>query len=263
MSAQIPFEGLRNTRDLGGTKVCGGAKIKCGKLIRSGQLYGATPADIEKLSPMLSLVIDFRTTREKDEKPDPEMKGVEYLHDPVFDSLAAGVARDVRSDVEAFKMVSSGPERARDYMTRTYRGFVENDFSVSCYSSFVKKLAEGRDGAVLWHCTAGKDRAGFATVVALRILGAELDDIFEDYLSTNKYLTEECAAIVRMVSLQFGEPDEKMMQAFEYLFNAKEEYLNALIKRTEELYGGFDGFIENALGADGAVKENMRSLYLE
>ena len=52
VSTKIPFEGLRNTRDLGGMVTMDGRKIRKGMLFRSGLLAHATEEDLKQLSGM-------------------------------------------------------------------------------------------------------------------------------------------------------------------------------------------------------------------
>jgi len=64
---------------------------------------------------------------------------------------------------------------------------------------FGKKLAEGlrflneHEGPYLIHCTEGKDRAGFAAALLEALMGASLDEIVNDYMTTyeNYYKIEE------------------------------------------------------------------------
>lgn len=64
---------------------------------------------------------------------------------------------------------------------------------------FGKKLAEGlrflskNDGPYLIHCTEGKDRAGFVSAVLESLMGAKLDEVVADYMTTyeNYYGVEE------------------------------------------------------------------------
>ncbi|UKI49286.1 MAG: tyrosine-protein phosphatase [Clostridium sp.] len=48
----------------------------------------------------------------------------------------------------------------------------------------------------LWHCSAGKDRAGIATMYVLLALGVEKEEIINNYLKTNEYLIDENKIIV-------------------------------------------------------------------
>ncbi len=55
---------------------------------------------------------------------------------------------------------------------------------------FDQKLAKGltyitqQDGPFLIHCTEGKDRAGFAAAILEAFMGAEFDEIVQDYMTT-------------------------------------------------------------------------------
>ena len=67
----IPFEGLRNTRDLGGMPTADGRTIAPAKLLRSGALHKASEQDLARLVGDYDLagVIDFRTQLERDKEP--------------------------------------------------------------------------------------------------------------------------------------------------------------------------------------------------
>lgn len=57
-------------------------------------------------------------------------------------------------------------------------------------ADFSKKLADGlrflgkNDGPYLIHCTEGKDRAGFVSAVLESLMGAKLDEVVADYMTT-------------------------------------------------------------------------------
>ena len=261
-SSRIDLQKLNNTRDLGGMRTKDGHTIIPGRLIRSGHLFYASAEDIAWLSGHAGLIVDFRTEKERQEKPDPAVPYTDALQMPVFESLAAGVSRDEKSDEAAFAIVAANPEKARRYMVNTYLGFVTNDFSVSQYRRFINLLLTRREKAVLWHCTAGKDRAGFASVIVEEILGVSRDDITADYLKSNEYLADEIRQLYAMVSRRAGSLGQFEESALNYLFGAHEEFLGAIYEKTETLYGGFDGFLEKGLGISLEQAEMMRTLYL-
>ena len=262
MSSKIPFEELNNTRDLGGMRTVDGREILGGKLYRSGHLYAASIQDRARLSEAVDLVIDFRTERERNEKPDPVIPGVENLPLPIIESLAAGVSRDAESDEAAFAMAAADPDKARAYMCRTYTGFVRSDFSVTQYQRFVQLLREPWRKGVLWHCTAGKDRAGFAAVLVQELLGVSRSDILEDYLQTNDFLAEEVQQLYTMLGARTSGLDERQEKALYYLFTAQEEYLAAVYTAIRERFGSFEAFAERGLGMGAAERELFRAQYL-
>ena len=64
-------------------------------------LGDASEADKQWIKDNVSVVVDFRSEIEINEAPDPFIEGVEFIHYPVIDDLAAGVTRDEKSDEEA------------------------------------------------------------------------------------------------------------------------------------------------------------------
>ena len=190
MSVRIPMEKLPNTRDLGGMIGAGGRKIVSGKLIRSGQLIEASPADLEELARRIELVVDFRNTEEHENVPDPEIPGVAQIHLPILRGQGPGVAQDEESRRAAMRSLFEDPEKPKAVMKHIYEEFVSTPYCLGKYREFLMLLAEDREKAVLWHCAAGKDRAGFGTVLVQELLGVSRDDIIDDYMATNVYLKE-------------------------------------------------------------------------
>lgn len=73
---------------------------------------------------------------------------------------------------------------------------------------FSKKLAEGlrfigkNDGPYLIHCTEGKDRAGFVSAVLESLMGAKLDEVVTDYMTTyqNYYNVEKDSEQYKLIA---------------------------------------------------------------
>ena len=256
----MKLQNLYNTRDLGGMRAKDGRAIRPGRLIRSGELCRASASDIRWLSDHVSLVVDFRTAEKRKEMPDPILPNVENLHLPVLESLTAGISRDAKSDKEAYSLIALEPDRARDFMIGNYEKLIKSDFSRSQYGAFIGLLTKPRDGAILWHCTAGKDRAGFASVIVQEILGVGHDSIVADYLKTNDYLADEYQHLRETALHQAERVNE---QSLAYLFGAHEEYLAAVYQTVEKIYGSFQGFIREGLGVSEAAQEALRRIYLE
>ena len=263
MSVRLSFNKLSNTRDLGGMHAADGRKIRPGKLIRSGQLYFADEKDRKKLADLADTVVDLRSAREQTEKPDPEIQGIRICHLPIIEDLRVGITRDETSDASAIELLMPYPEQAFAYMRSTYTGFCTGKFARAQYSRFVRILLEPHEKAVLWHCTAGKDRAGFASVIVQEILGVSRDDIRADYLKTNKCLKEEIEYLVNMFRQEPDTGSPESEKALRYLFSAWPEYLDSLYQSIEENYGDFDGYLSRGLGITDEEKAAVRSRYLE
>lgn len=260
---RIAFEQLNNTRDLGGIVTEDGRAVVSGRFIRSGRLGIGSEEDIRKIGELVSAVVDFRSENERNETPDPEISGVENLHIPIIDDLAAGVSRDQQSDEEAFMMLAKDPDGSLKYMCRTYEGFVTSESARKGYRHFVDLLLEGRDKAILWHCTAGKDRAGFATVIVLEMLGVDRETIVQNYLRTNDLIEDDINGMVGMFFKMTGSGDQNTERALRYMFSARREYIDAAYGIIENKYGDFRSFLEEGLGIGEKEIARMRDMYLE
>ena len=263
MSMLLPFESLRNTRDLGGMRTADGRRIRSGKLIRSGHLSGCTAADLTLLGKTVDTVVDFRTPQEREEKPDPAIPGVCFRNLPVFDSLKAGVTREEESDAQAIWRLTADHNRAMAYMCGIYEDFVSVPSEVSQYETFVRMLMRPHEKAVLWHCTAGKDRAGFASVIVEELLGVDRAEIRADYLKTNVYLADNIREMTELFIAMAGEENPEAEESLRYLFSAREEFWNALYAAIDNLYGGFEGFLADGLHIRAQEREALKELYLE
>lgn len=261
MSRLLEFDGLPNIRDLGGMPAINGKRIREGKLVRSGHLAGLSEEDRRKLREMTALIVDLRTDEERSEKPDAAIPGVASVHIPIFDHQVAGITRERSADREAFAAFLSAPEAAERYMNEIYRAFVFNDYSLAQYERFIRLLLERRNGAVLWHCTAGKDRAGVASVIVEELLGVPREAVREDYLQTNRCLEGEVGELTALLVQPSGEAAAKA--SVRALLLAKEAYLDTFYRAVEERFGGFDTYLADGLHLSQEDIGRIRENYLE
>ncbi len=261
-SRLIEFDNLKNTRDLGGMVASGGRTIKSGKLIRSGQLVGLSERDKAKLSSLVGTVVDMRTEGERQTNPDVVLEDVKYLHIPVVGVLTPGVTREVKSVEELVQVLLFKPDESLAYMCGLYRQFIQSDFSISAYASFMRVLLEDHDKAVLWHCTAGKDRAGTSTVILERLLGVSESDILEDYLFTNTNLKEELEGVTAFAKQKVNSDSPLIDQSLKYLYGADQSYLQAFFDEMNERFGSFDAFVHDGLHLKDEDITRLQGLYL-
>ena len=263
MSTRIPMEKLPNTRDLGGMTGFGGRSVRPGLLIRSGQLAEASPADLEELSRRIELVVDFRNMEEHVNVPDPEMPGVEQIHLPILDARGGpGVAHDEESRRQAMRNLFEDADKPKAVMKHIYEDFVANPYCRGKYREFLMLLAEDREKAVLWHCAAGKDRAGFGSVLVEALLGVSREDIIEDYMVTNVYLEKVIEKMTDEHARMTGLNDRAHREAMGYMFGAKIELITAALDKTDELYGGFERLFTEGMQIPPEQLERMRERYL-
>ena len=232
---------IQNKRDLGGLKTKDGRRVKPGMFIRSAQLAEAEEQDLEGIS----TIIDLRTVAEREEKPD-QACGREYLPIPIFEKVNEGI--DGVSHEEK-KQQSVIPDMAvlygilmkvyADSFRRVMLAILEHDYS---------------KGAVLWHCTEGKDRCGMTTALILEALGVDRETITQDYLKTNLVNIPKAEAIRERTIRTHG---KEMADSIYQAFIADERYLNSA---WEEM--GND-YITGRLGISEEMLEKFRNKALE
>lgn len=263
ISRRLEFEKLLNTRDLGGMTGADGRKIRSGKLFRSGHLAAASSGDLEKLAGMIGLSIDFRTDQECSEKPEPQMKGVKYTRIPILEEQDAGVTRDQASFKEVLRKMVYDANIARTHMIGTYRDFITKPHCVSQYERFARLLLDEQPKGILWHCTAGKDRAGFGTVIVEELLGVSRQDIRDDYIYTNTCLEPDIRFLTEKVCSQPGVNRETAAEAVAYIFSAQMDYLDSAYEIIGQEYGSFENYIRLGLHISHEEQEKIREMYLE
>ena len=261
-SRLIEFDNLKNTRDLGGMSAKDGRTIKEGKLIRSGQLVGLSEKDKAKLSELVGTVVDMRTEGERTANPDVVIEGVECLHIPIVAKLTPGITREVKTVEQLIEALLFKPDASLDYMCDLYRQFIRDDFCISQYSGFLRVLLKEHDKAVLWHCTAGKDRAGTSTVILEKLLGVSDSDILTDYLDTNTNLSNEMNAVIDYAKKKVGSDSPLIDKSLRYLYGADKAYLDAFFSAMDERFGSFDAFVHDGLHLTDEDIHMLEDLYL-
>lgn len=254
---EIKLEGAINVRDLGGYKTTDGKTIKTHKLIRSAELAKLSEKDTETLRKEYNLkkIVDFRTDSEMKEKPDPKISGVEGIANPIMKDL--GTSTSPKDFMKNLAKV----ENPEEYLIKANKGFVADEFSRKGYTKFFKTLLDNKDGAVLWHCTAGKDRAGFGTALVLSALGVDKETVMKDYLLTNKFRKEENEKTIAQVAKATNN-NTKAVNAITAMMDVREVYLNAAFDQIDKDYGSVEGFLEKGLGLTQDDLKKLKSIYL-
>lgn len=260
---RLSLQGLPNTRDLGGMPTGDGRVVVANRLIRSSDLHKATVGDIEIIGKQLSVrrVVDFRTAFERSKAPDPEpfMPFARFYYVPVVSEQAVGVTREMglMGDLRLFREYSGSPF---DAVASVYRQALLGEEGIHAYSSLLEILLSAEEGATLWHCTEGKDRAGLAAVIVEYALGVSARTIVADYLATNLFVRNWAERMADALGRA------KLAQALDgdvdALFYANAGYLTYGIGAVVERYGSFDEYLERALHFGAGKQERLRSLYL-
>lgn len=240
-----------NFRDVGGIPVGGGAALRAGIVYRSGVMDRLDDADLERLDEIgLATVVDLRSTAEVEARPNRLPPGVRTVHLPVHDVSAAPtsiVDRIAHDDTEGL----GAPMLLRG-----------NDFFATdgapVFRAVLDVVTDPANWPVVVHCTAGKDRTGFAIASLLWMLGADHGDVITDYLRTNERMVGRHREIVADVIGRGLDPT-----LLEEMLRADERYLQAGLDAIHAHHGSLDAWFDSALGLDAAERRRRRDAMVE
>ena len=192
----ILFERIENGRELGGLIMPDGRSIRHGMLVRSGNLSKASDQDVAILKDRFHLgdVYDFRFDAEAQADPDRIIEGVTIIRlstlpQAFIDGFSSG--RADTTQVKAADFVEAltryaFDSRAQQMAKNLYPAIVTDTLSQRRYGAFLRGVLAA-EGGVLWHCSQGKDRAGWGTAFVLAALDADRKTIVEDFNQSNVF----------------------------------------------------------------------------
>ena len=261
------FKAIINARDLGGVRI-GGRTVRPGRLLRTGHLHDATDADIARLRDRYDLrrIFDFRTLDEAAALPDRAVPGATYHALPTLDieaerrsgaAIPAETWLDLPSHIVRMAFSPVVQQKAREL----YPSLVLSDFSQLQYAAFLNMILDTPEGAILWHCSQGKDRTGIGAAFLLGALGADRETIVADFDRSNdcyRPLVERfCAEVERQGG---GEREKDVVRAF--MGVSTRNFCGAL-DLIDRQWGSLEAYILEQLGLLPEDLEALRTRYLE
>lgn len=259
---------VSNARQLGGYPAADGKRIRDGLLLRSGALFNASQSDIDRLEKVykLSAVIDLRTAEEAAEKPDPTINGASHYHIPVVNEGQDAPGQPAIVDI--YRLYDDNPGRAYVEMVRAgalseemYTSLLDSKTALHAWRQFFDVLLSHKKGAILWHCTGGKDRAGLASVMVLSVLGVDKETILADFALTNEALRLNIANITVQASQYTSDPIE--LERAAALAGVYVPHMLKVFDRTESECGSILAFIQQRIGLTDEEVAKLRKMYLE
>lgn len=175
----IPVDGVSNFRDFGGLPISRGGRVATGRLYRC-----ANPATITAAG--MALLVDAGIRTVVDLRGEAERVKALAAFDPQRITVKPTPIEPKTSARLRELLACSAVTRAqvRDVMVDTYRGYAGE--AATAFGAAIDAIVSTREGGVLIHCTAGKDRTGFVAAVLQDALGVSRDSIMDDYLETNR-----------------------------------------------------------------------------
>ena len=254
---KLPFTGAHNFRDLGGYKTEDGRTVKWGKIYRSDNLHFLTDEDLKYMKRLnIKSVVDFRSVEERESEPDrlnPDMTQlllpIKFQPKELDNESIKSLMKDLTfGDLDSSNLL-------RDFNIAIVEEFADE------YKNFFRHIIKNNAEPLVFHCTAGKDRAGFASAMILTILGVPREKVIEDYLLTNTYVKDHV--------------DDKMLEVeFKTFFRAdtdnlrkinlvEERYIQAAFDTIDSKWGGMDRYISEALNLNDEDILKLQDFYLE
>lgn len=258
----LQVTGGLNFRELGGYPTVDGHTVKWHKLVRTAGLADLTPADQQYLGDYgVVQDVDFRSKDERTQAPDKVPTGANYHFLPVFPDGDQTDASASRADLE--RRFSKDPQAGYQHMLDVYRNMVTLESSQAAYREFFAILLANTqpDQAVLFHCTAGKDRTGIGAFQILSALGVDPQAIRQNYLDTNVNLqpkTDEMVAKAR----ENGQT-AAFIANMTALSSVSPDYFDTATKVINTQYGGIQDYLRDVIGLSHKDIETLRELYLE
>jgi protein-tyrosine phosphatase len=238
----LPLQGATNFRDLGGYRGHDGRIVRWRRLFRSDHLGGLTDADKAALVAMgLAQAFDFRGESER-AAASYDLPGLAQ-HSLAIEPT---VVQSLQTLLD-LGQVPTAPQVA-ELMQDLYRAFV-SDQSHRFAELFDHLLRA--DAPLVFHCTAGKDRTGFAAAMILLALGVPRPVVVQDYLLTNDVFRHPPPP-------QSAIPPE----ALAVLWRVQPGFLDAALQAVEADHGGVDRYLGQRLGLGPAALGLLRARYL-
>jgi protein-tyrosine phosphatase len=239
----LRLAGASNFRDLGGYPARDGRIVRWRQIFRSNHLGHLTDDDVAVVRGLgVKSAFDFRGAVER-------QAALCLMNDVTVHSLP--VEPTVVAALRA--ILASGTQLSTDHavevMRDSYRNYVQQN--TPRFRALFAHLLEGRAPLVI-HCTAGKDRTGFACALILHTLGVSGDVIAEDYLLTNRYYRRDPNNGSEL-------PDDVK----NVLGTVQASFLGAAFEAIDADYGDLETYLRDGLGLGQPERASLEARYLQ
>ncbi|MBE6037305.1 MAG: tyrosine-protein phosphatase [Clostridiales bacterium] len=218
MLRRIPFEHLKNLRDLGGFPAGKTHVTRWGICYRSNLPENLTEEEKQwLLAQGVTTIIDLRNAGERQRRPNC------LEPDPRFRYCNFSMYEDGAS-------VNMGDPEGKQQVGKFYLDMLgSTPAPVQALRSILNA-----PGGVLFHCSAGKDRTGLIGALLLLLAGVADDDIIADYQVSYTYMRDYALAMAevnpdRPAYIYHSDPDfmRDFLAAFRARYGTVEAYLKA------------------------------------
>ena len=257
----IGITSAHNARQLGGYQI-GDQRIKDNLLLRTAKISELSEEDSTLLCDKYKVqcIYDFRGKKESLSAPDVIPGKARYL------SLALSFSEDENETDTKFEneeqmigmlLQYADHPSVQAMCTSMYDVIFFEESSQEVYRQFFADLltVKPEDGAVLWHCTQGKDRAGSASAMLLAALGADRELIMADFILSKDYYDPMTSKIKTET--------ESQQTVINTLISANPAIFEATLNKVDEKYGSLRNYLTACLGVTPEMMNVLRDRYLE
>lgn len=251
----LALDGPRNFRDIGGYKNDKGQHVKWNKIYRSDSLSFLSDEDEQKLADRrITVDIDLRSKYEQNAAPDRRWPNVRYVDAHIYSENR----KENKGDNKLYRFIHHIPDMGDNYLGEIYQQVLLNTHSQHMFAKIFAELIElPEEDALVYHCSAGKDRTGMTSALILTALGVDDDTIAQDYLLTNELYN---------FALAKQYPDDNQIAKMVSKMNLTKGEGPAIRGITETIragWGDFDGFFKKELHFSQSDLDRFRKMYLE
>lgn len=252
---------MPNLRDVGGFITRGGGRVRTGLVYRSTALARVGDTDAEAVAALgIRTVYDLRTRGERTSAPDRLPPGARYLVADVIGDKLEG------SPVQMLELLARpgvaerelGGDRGRALWIGHYRDFVRLESARAAYASLFHGVASEARRPILFHCSTGKDRTGWAAAALLLLLDVAYEDVMADYLASARHVEPMIRPFAAEYAARGGDPE-----LIHQLFATVPEYLDASRDEVRRTYGDIEGYFAVGLGIDAGAQAVIREALLD
>ena len=257
----IGLTSAHNARQLGGYRI-DKKSVKENLLLRTAKISELSEADSILLCEKYKVqcVYDFRGKEESLSAPDVVPGKARYLSLALsFSGGESQTTPKFENDEQMIGMLLQYAEHpsVQAMCTGMYDLIFFEESSQEVYRRFFADLltVNPEEGAVLWHCTQGKDRAGCASAMLLAALGADRELIMADFILSKDYYDP-------MVS-QVKTETEAQKTVINTLISANPEIFGATLDKVDAKYGSLRNYLTECIGVTPEMMKVLRDRYLE
>ena len=218
---RLPVKHAYNVRELGGFACAGGNVTSWKTFLRADDLTNLDDEDMRLLTQYgVSLIIDLRSDEECCASPNPfaNYDIVGYVNIPLMENVIANVSEEMQRNPQAF-------------LGSFYVNLL-HEAAVPIRKVFDAMSAQ-QNGAVLFHCAAGKDRTGVIAALLLGLAGVCRADIVANYETTYTFIREN--------PTYSGQAQDYAAD----LLMSKSENIEKMLAHIDEKYNGVCAYLQS------------------